>query len=289
MSDELVRALATDGSVSVRVLSATRLVCDATRRHATSPAAGVALARALMGGVLLATEGQDGEQVQIHIRGNGPFGSILVTATSEGGVRGYVQHPAADPPLRGKSLGVCAGIGFGALSVERNHPSWKQPYSGVVPIVSGEVAEDLAHYLLESEQKPSALALGVYLSPEGRIDVAGGYLVQALPGASDAVLSEVEHRIAEAPPAERLRAGDTAEELLARLLDGVGFGAVERSEPRFRCPCDRGRVRQAAVLLGREELREVAAGDEPLEVRCAFCAEVYRLSPDEVGGLMPDA
>jgi molecular chaperone Hsp33 len=289
VNDELLRALAADGSVSVRVLSATNLVRDAARRHGTSPAASVALARALMGGVLLATEGQDGEHVQVHFRGDGPFGSILVTATSDSGVRGYVQHPDADPPLRGESLGVSGGIGFGALTVERNHPSWKQPYSGVVPIVSGEIAQDLAQYLLESEQKPSAVALGVYLSPEGSIEVAGGYLVQALPGASDAALSEMERRVAQAPPAERLRAGDAPEDLLARLLDGVGFGAVERAEPRFTCPCDRERVRQAAALLGREELREVAVGDEPLEVRCAFCAETYQLSPDEVGGLLPDA
>lgn len=281
--------MAADGSVSVRVLSATHLVREAIARHQPSPAAGVALARALMGGVLLATEGQDGERVQVHFRGDGPFGAILVTADSSGSVRGYVQHPSADVPLRGESLGVAAGMGLGALTVERNHPSWKQPYSGIVPIVSGEIAQDLAHYLLESEQKPSAVALGVYLSPDGEIEAAGGYLVQALPGASDAALADMEARVAGAPPAERLRAGDSPEDLLARLLDGVGFGDVERAEPRFFCPCDRDRVKHAAVLLGRDELREVAAGDEPLEVRCAFCAEVYRLSPDEVGALAPDA
>jgi molecular chaperone Hsp33 len=189
MQDQLLRAISADGSASVRTLAATGLVREAVQRHRTSPAASVALARALMGGILLASEGQDGERVQIQLRGDGPFGTILVTAESDGGVRGYVQHPDANPPLRGPQLGVSAGVGLGALSIERNHPTWKQPYSGIVPIVTGEIAQDLAHYLLESEQKPSTVALGVYLSAGGEIEAAGGYLVQGLPGASDAVLA----------------------------------------------------------------------------------------------------
>jgi molecular chaperone Hsp33 len=290
LQDALVRTLSADGSVSVRVLSATNLVREAVRRHRTSPAASVALGRALMGGLLLATEAQDGERVQIQVRGDGPLGSLLVTADAGGAVRGYVQHPSADVPLRGEELGVAAGIGLGALSVERNHPSWKRPYSGIVPLVTGEIAQDLAHYLLESEQKPSAVALGVYLGRDGAIEAAGGYLIQSLPGASESALADLEARVSGTRhPSELLHAGASAESILERLVEGVGAGELSRVTPRFECPCSDERVRYAATLLGRDELRDAVRKGETLEVVCAFCAEVYRLAPDEIGALLPDA
>jgi len=290
LRDELVRTLSPDASVSVRVLSATNLVREAVRRHSTSPAASVALGRALMGGLLLASEAQDGERVQIAVKGDGPLGNLLVTADADGAVRGYVQHPAADAPLRGDELGVAEGIGLGQLSVERNHPSWKRPYHGIVPLVTGEIAQDLAHYLLESEQKPSAVALGVYLGRDGGVEAAGGYLVQSLPGASDSALADLEARVSGTlHPSEMVHSGVSAESILGRLLEGVGAGELFRIEPRFECPCSVERVRNAATLLGRDELRDAAQKGELLEVRCAFCADVYNLEPDEVFALIPDS
>lgn len=286
----MLRTLTADGSASVRVLAATQLVREAVRRHETLPPASVALGRALMGALLLASEAKDGERVQLHIRGDGPLGSLLVTADAEGHVRGYVQRPGADAPLEGDELGVSRAIGLGSLAVERNHPSWKRPYSGIVPLVTGEIAQDIAHYLLESEQKPSSVALGLYLSAGGEVEAAGGYLVQSLPGASDDALLALERRIADTRhPSLLLRDGVPPGDILEQLLEGVGHGEVARSEPRFRCPCSRERVRRAATLLGREEIREMAAAGEVLEVRCEFCAEQYRVPADEVGSLMPDA
>jgi len=289
LHDELVRTLSADGSVAARVLSATNVVRDAARRHATSPTASVALGRALMGTLLLATEGQHGERVQLRLRGDGPLGAITVTADSAGAVRGFVQRPGVNPPLQGDELGIADAIGLGTLSVERNHPSWRRPYSGIVPIVTGEIAQDLAHYLLESEQKPSAVALGVYLGPRGEIEAAGGYLLQSLPGAEGSALARLERRVADLPPSQLLHAGASAEQILERLLNGIGASEVDRLEPRFVCPCSVERVRRAAALLGREEIRDIVARGEEIEVRCAFCAKLYRLSPDEVGSLLPDA
>ncbi len=290
LRDALLRTSAFDGSVSVRVLSATNLVREAAKRHGTSPTATVALGRALMGGLLLATEGQDGEQVQLRVRGNGPLGTLLVTADSEGAVRGYAANPTTDVPLRGEHLGVCDAIGFGELHVERNHASWKRPYAGIVPIVEGEIAQDLARYLLESEQKPSAVALGIYLGPGGEVEAAGGYLVQSLPGADDTLLSDLEQRVVETlHPSELLREGATLEDLLARLLGTARREACQTIEPRFTCPCDFERVISAALLLGRDEIREIVEADETLEVRCEFCAELYRIPPDELGRRSPDA
>jgi molecular chaperone Hsp33 len=290
LRDELIRTLTTDASVSVRVLSATHLVREAARRHGTSPIATVALARALMGGLLLATEGQDGEHVQIQLRGRGPLGTITVTADSEGAVRGYVQHPAVSLPLVGEHFDTAAAIGLGELAVERNHPSWKRPYSGIVPIVTGEIAKDLATYLLESEQKPSAVALGLFISSSGEIEAAGGYLIQGLPGADDDVLARLEAQVAETPnPSELLRGGASADAILERLLGGSPRDSVDRIDPRFHCPCTVDRVQRAASLLGREEIREIIAEGEDLEVRCAFCADVYRLTPDQLGNMLLDS
>jgi molecular chaperone Hsp33 len=290
LRDALLRASAFEGSISLRVLSATNLVREAALRHGTSPTATVALGRALMGGLLLATEGQDGERVQLRVRGNGPIGTLLVTADSEGLVRGYAANPTTDVPLRGDHLGVCDAIGFGELHVERNHASWKHPYAGIVPIVEGEIAQDLARYLLESEQKPSAVALGVCLGPEGEVEAAGGYLVQSLPDADSTILADFERRVAETlHPSELLRGGATVEELLSRLLGDTRSEASHTIEPRFTCPCNLERVIRAALLLGREEIREIIEADETLEVRCEFCAELYRIPPDELGRRSLDA
>jgi molecular chaperone Hsp33 len=287
--DELIRTLSPDGHASVRVLAATALARETARRHRSSPTASVALARALMGGLLLASEG-DGERVQIQVRGDGPLGTILVTADSDGSVRGYVQHPAANPPLEGESLGLAAAIGSGVLRVERNHPRWRQPYAGIVPLVTGELAQDLARYLLESEQKPSALALGVQVGADGEIQAAGGYLIQALPGAPDSALETLERRVADfAHPSRLLRAGVGAEAILERLVGDLAGCRIARLVPRFHCPCGPRRVLRAVALLGRDELREVVAREEILEVRCAFCAEIYRVAPAELTPLLYDA
>lgn len=289
LPDELIRTLTPDASVSVRVLSATHVVREAARRHATSPVATVALGRALMGGLLLATEGQDGEHVQIQFRGRGPLGTITVTADSEGAVRGYVQHPDIDLPLIGEHFDTSTAIGLGELAIERNHPSWKRPYSGIVPIVTGEIARDLATYLLESEQKPSAVALGIFLGASGEVEAAGGYLVQALPGADDEVLASLEQHVAETPnPSELLHDGASANAILERLIGSAASDAIDRLQPRFHCPCTVERVMRAATLLGRDEIREIIEQAEDLEVCCAFCANVYRLTPEQLGSMFLD-
>lgn len=285
-SDELLRTISADGSVSVRVLVATRLVREAARRHETAPTATVALGRALMGTLLLATEAQDGERVQVQVRGDGPLGTITVTASSAGDVRGYASRPQADLPLAGGRFDVAGAVGLGLLTVERNHPAWKQPYSGIVPLVSGEIASDLAHYLLESEQKPSSLALGVYLGADGEVEAAGGYLVQALPGADDAALRVFERRVAAlVQPSSLVREGADARALLDRLVGGLGAQPPSCVAPRFECPCSMERVRRALVFLGDDEIRDVIEKSETLEVRCEFCAEMYYVPPDRVAAL----
>jgi molecular chaperone Hsp33 len=185
---------------------------------------------------------------------------------------------------------VGGAVGRGSLAVVRYHPSWREPYSGIVPLQSGEIAEDIAHYLEASEQTASALALGVFVAADGDVELAGGYLVQALPGADENALGVIERNVhALASPTELLRAGLGPRQILEGVLGELGSKEIDRSEPRFFCACSRDRIRQAVVLLGRAEMGEIARERETLEVRCEFCATLYSLDPDEVGALLQDA
>ncbi len=285
-ADALVRALSADGGVSVRAVVGTTLVEEAVRRHRPSPSGAAALGRALLGGVLLAAGAKDGETLQLQLRGDGPLGAVTVIADGTGAVRGFVGRPDVDALLGGGPADVGRAIGRGHLSVVRYRPGWREPYTGVVDLISGEVAEDLAHYLATSEQTPSAVALGVWLSDEREVAGAAGFLVQALPGASEATVEIAEENARALPnPSALVRDGLDADGLVDRLLHGIGSRGRERSAPRFHCPCERERVAHAARLLGPAELREQARRGEPLEVRCEFCGVLYTLDPAELTSL----
>jgi molecular chaperone Hsp33 len=282
MADELVRALSDAGGVRAFALVASELVAEAARRHHTTPTATTALGRALMGGVLLAAGAKDGETLQLQFRGDGPLGPLTVIADPAGGVRGFVARPDAAVPARGGRVDVGAAVGRGKLAVVRSHPAWRQPYTGIVELASGEIADELARYLALSEQRRSAVALGLLLAGEG-IEAAGGWLVEVLPGAGEEEIARLEGNIAAVGhPSESVRDGASADDLLDRLLEGLGSRARQRSQPRFACGCSRERARFAAGLLERDEARELAARDEGLEVRCEFCGERYVLRADEL-------
>jgi molecular chaperone Hsp33 len=289
-TSEMVRTVSADGGLSVRAIVGTGLVGEAARRHLTAPTASAALGRALMGGILIAAAAGDEETVQLQFRGDGPLGQMTVIADNAGRARGYVSNPSAHPPSRGGKLDVGAAVGKGILAVVRYRPGWKEPYTGIVPIVSGEIAEDLSHYLVESEQTASALAVGVFVASDESVAAAGGYLVQTLPGVDESVLAQLERTIRALPsPTELVRAGVSADGMIDRLLEGMGSRGRERTQPEFYCACDVERIRRAVTLLGRVETRAIAEQRERLQVRCEFCATEYVLEPDEVGALLPDA
>jgi molecular chaperone Hsp33 len=290
LADELIRTVSGDGGVSARALVATGLVSEAVSRHGTAPTSSAALGRALMGALLLADGAQDQETVQLQFRGDGPIGAVTAIADGAGRARGYAQRPATHPPSRGGKLDVAAAVGRGILAVVRYHPSWRQPYRGVVPLESGEIAEDVARYLGESEQTASAVGLGVFVGSRGDVLVAGGFLVQALPDAAPETLARLETNVATLPsPTEMLRAGLSSDDVLDRLLESLGSRERSRSQPRFFCGCDPERVRRAVVLLGRDELRALRERGESIGVHCEFCGDDHLVHPDELGALVPDA
>lgn len=285
--DLLLRALSADGTVGVRAISAAGLVNEAASRQEASALAGAALGRALLGTVLLAAGGKDGETVELRLRGNGPLRSALAMADGLGRARGTVGNPRAELPPRDGQLDLAAGFGAGELAVTRLRPGLLRPYTGVVPIVSGGIAKDLTLYLTESEQTPSAVGLGVLHAEDGRIDTACGFLVQVLPGAPEGSLVRAECNVgALGPPAQLLRAGATLPDLVARLLDGLGHRLLDQRVPVFHCGCDAGRALRAAALLGRDELDDALREGAPLDVRCDFCGDRYAIDPAEALALL---
>lgn len=267
----MVRTISATGEVSCRVVSCTGLVSGATRLHRTSPVASAALGRALTCALLLSSGKKGGETLQVEFRGSGPIKGITAISNCAGEVRGYVGNPNVDVPLRDGRLNVPAAIGSGVLAVVRNSPISKQPYTGLVQISSGEVAEDLATYLLESEQVPSALGAGIYLKGRG-VTAAGGYLVQLLPGASDRTAEIVERNVrAVGSPTELVRAGKSPEAIMESLMTDLSPMKVASVSPRYHCQCGVDRVKRTVALIPELEIRQLLKDQGKIEGEfCAF-------------------
>lgn len=292
--DRLIRTISEGGTIAIKTLVASELVGEALRRRRYAPTAGDALGRAMMGALLIAVgsapddaDEPNVESVQLQFRGDGPLGSLTAIADSRARVRGTVQHPEHSQVLRDGTPDIARSIGLGPLNVVRHRPRWRSPYTGTVPLVSGEVAGDLTLYLTESEQTPSAMGLGVAFGP-GMADVAAaGFLIQALPGASDEDLATVEENVQGLPGlASLLRAPLEPDELIDRLMIGLGTRERHTMAPHFHCPCSLERALRTLALLERRELEELVASSGSQEVVCDFCGKDYQLGPDRIATLL---
>jgi len=291
---KLIRTISTEGGISVRTLIGSNLIARAMSLRELSLTAADALGRTLMGTVLIAVGSaskspeEPGENIQVQLRGDGPLGSVVAISDSDGRVRGTVSEPSADLRLKDGTPDVARAIGLGTLTVLRHRPGWGEPHSGSVPLTSGEVAEDLTLYLSESEQIPSAMGLGIAMS-EDRAAIAGaGFLVQTLPGADDSEIARVESNVKALPPlSELILAGLDSDDLVDRLLEGLGARERHRCSPIFYCPCDGERALRAVGLLERSTLEEIIRDQETQEVCCHFCGQRYEFSPSDVATLLP--
>jgi len=293
---ELVRTVSGRGGIAARAIIGSELVAHAMSLRQMAPTAANALGRALMGAVLVAVgsgktdpSGQS-ETVQVQLRGDGPLGSVLAISDAVGRVRGTVSEPAVDLRLQSGHPDVGRAIGLGTLTVVRHRPSWREPYTGTVPLVSGEVARDLALYLTESEQTPSAIGLGVAMTDDESAVAAGGFLVQVMPDAEEDEVARVEANVRSLPPlSDLVLTGVSADEVLDQLLDGVGSRDRHASLPIFHCPCTRERALRTLQLLGRDELNQMIETDHVQEVQCHFCGRAYEFESDEMARVVPDA
>ena len=287
MSSEIIRAITSDGSVVAYAINSTEIVNEACKVHKPSAVVSAALGRVLsatsMIGITL-----KGEEASVTIRfaGDGPAGNVLCVSDSMGNVRGYVQNPTVDLPDNDKGkLDVAGIIGNGSLYVIKDL-SMNEPYTGQVPIVSGEIAEDINHYFAVSEQIPSICALGVLVDTDYSIKAAGGYILQLLPAADEGTIELLEKNIAEIPPVTTMIAnGLTLDQILDQALKGCKVEVLDRINVAYKCDCNRKRVERALISLGKNELEEMSNSKENIEVNCQFCSNKYVFNSEQIGKL----
>jgi len=289
VADVLARALACGGTVRALAAVTTGLVEEARGRHGTAPTATAALGRALTGALLLAATIKRDERLSLEFSGDGPLRGILADATPDGGVRGFVYRPATHLPPRAGKLDVGGALGRGVLCVMRVPLAGGPPYRSVTTLDSGEIGSDVARYLLESEQAPSAVGVGVFVESDGRVGAAGGYLLQGMPGASDTALERIAANVdAAAPPSDLVRRGLGPADMLRQLLDGIPLDVLEERAVRFRCRCNPDRVTAAVVAMGRAEIEGVLASERRVEAVCEFCASRYVVEEPELRALLTE-
>ncbi len=285
MSDYLVRATAADDFVRAFAVTSRDLTDEARRRHGLSPVAAAALGRTMAGALMMGVD-MKGERdlMTLQFLGDGPLGSVIVTADSHGNVKGFVQNPDVALPLnRYGKLDVGGAVGSGRLRVLKDI-GLKEPYTGEVEIQSGEIAQDLTYYFAVSEQVPSVVALGVLVNPGTReVLQAGGYIIQVMPDCPDEIVSELERVCTASEPVTTLLAnGGTPESILIGLLSGLDVHITDSTPVRFRCDCSRERVTKALIAMGRGELSAMAAEGKPVTLSCHFCNTQYEFTPDEL-------
>ena len=285
MSDQPVRAISKDGFVKAVAVSTRDLTERARQIHKTLPVATAALGRTLAAASMMgnALKG-DGASVTLQIKGGGPLGKILAVSDNEGNVRGTVDNPAVDIPLRpdGK-LDVGSAVGCdGTLTVIRDL-NMKEPYVGSVGLLGGEIAEDLAAYFVESEQIPTACGLGVLVDRDQSVLAAGGYLIQLLPGAGEDVISKVEGGVMAAGSVTGLlRENDDPEAILRKVLSDFDLDILEKSPVEYRCYCSRERMERALISMGPQELRSLIDEQGEAELCCRFCDQKQYFSREQL-------
>lgn len=285
----LVRAISADGTVVAYALDGLDIVSEIERIHKTSAVVTAALGRltiaaSLMGSMLKGEE----DTLTLRINGGGLTGSLIAVADSSGNVKAYVSNPVVEIPLNkyGK-LDVSGAVGTdGTLSVIKDL-GLKEPYIGQVPLVSGEIAEDIASYFATSEQIPTVCCLGVLVNPDLTVKSAGGFIIQLLPFADEKCIDAIEKTIEGLAPVTKLLAdGMTAEELALRVLDGLEPNILDKRSTAYVCDCSKARVERALISIGAEELERIAEEEEKIEVNCHFCNKMYVFSRNEVKNLL---
>lgn len=284
----IVRVISKDASVVFSAIDGRDIVARIEQIHKTSAVCTAALGRLTLGASLLGfgLKGKD-DSLTLRMNGGGPAGTLIAVSDSFGNVKSYIQNPVVEIPLNsvGK-LDVRGAVGTdGTLSVIKDL-GLKEPYSGQIPIVSGEIAEDITSYLATSEQVPSVCALGVLVNPDLTCAQAGGFLIQLLPFAPDEAVDVIENNIKSMQSVTQLFSqGLTAEDIAMKALEGLEPNVLDDFEVNYVCDCSKERVERALISLGKEQLEELSH-DEVTEVKCHFCDKVYHFTSDEIKELM---
>lgn len=292
MTDYIVRATA--GNAQIRAFAATAkdTVEAARAAHSLSPVASAALGRTLIGTAMMGAmlKGEN-ELVTVQIKGDGPIGQITATADAVGRVKGYVHNPSVMlPPNAAGKLDVGGAVGRGMLQVIKDM-GLKEPYCGQTVLQTGEIAEDLTYYFASSEQVPSSVGLGVLMDKEtGTVRQAGGFIIQLMPFAEDAVIETLEKNLTTLPSVTAmLDEKMTPEQMLEKVLDGLEVTFTDTLPLAFHCNCSKERVEKALISVGEKEIKTMIAEGKPIEVNCHFCNKNYSFSIEELHNLLKRA
>lgn len=283
--DYLVKSVINDGMFRAYAVNATGVVAEAQKRHDTWSAASAALGRSMVGTLLLASSVLKGEEkMTVKIQGGGPVGGIVVDGNANGTVKGYLQHPHVHLPLNDKhKIDVAGAVGTtGTLSVTKDM-GVGDPFTGQVSLISGELGEDFTYYLAQSEQIPSAVGLSVFVNSDNSIEVAGGFLIQVMPDASDEEIDKLEERLSGMPlVSEMLRDGDSPEDILHKLFPDEDVKILDKMPVAFKCDCSKERFAGILASIPRHEMEEIIEEDHQAEVVCHFCGNKYHYDEKEL-------
>ncbi|OAQ02050.1 molecular chaperone Hsp33 [Ligilactobacillus aviarius] len=285
MSDYLVKSLAFDGQIRAYAVDATETVSTAQKLHDTWSAASAALGRSLVGTLLLASASLQGDvTMTVKINGNGPVGGIVVDGNANGTVKGYVQNPHVHLPLNDKhKIDVKGAVGTEGFLAVTKDLGLKEPFTGQVPLVSGELGEDFTYYLAKSEQIPSSVGLSVFVNSDNSIETAGGFMIQVMPGAKEETISQIEKRLAEIPMvSEMMRDGKKPEDILNEILGAENVKVLDKMPVSYHCDCSRERFLGVLTSLPTDQLQEMADEDHGAEAVCHFCGKKYQFTEDEL-------
>lgn len=288
MEDYLVRAIAANGQVRAFAAYTKNTVETARQAHNTSPVVTAGLGRLLTAGAMMGSMMKgDRDVLTIKAEGSGPVGHYLVTADSKGNVKGYAANPNVILPANAAGkLDVGGSLGVGLLTVIKDL-GLKEPYTGTCELVSGEIAEDLTYYFASSEQTPSSVGLGVLMTKDNTVNVAGGFIIQLMPDATEETISIVEEKISTIKSVtSMLENGLDPEGIINLILGGLDPEILDKMPIRFYCNCSKERVSKALIAIGRKELDNIIEENEPIEVKCHFCNKAYNFTVDELKKLV---
>lgn len=282
---KLIRCITSDGAVMATAVDSTDIAAAAEQVHKTSAVVTAALGRLLTAASMMGNflKGEK-DSITVKIDGGGPAGALTAVADSCGNVRGYAANPIVEIPLKpnGK-LDVSGAVGTDGKVFVMKDLGLKEPYNGFVPIVSGEIAEDITSYYAVSEQIPTVCALGVLVNPDLTVKKAGGFIIQLLPAADDGTITKIEENLSKlAPVTEQLDSGKDILDILKGALDGFEIEVLEDKTAGYKCPCSRERTEKALFSLGEKELEKMSKELSEVEVKCSFCGACYKFSRDEI-------
>ncbi|UOF02642.1 Hsp33 family molecular chaperone HslO [Bdellovibrio reynosensis] len=289
MSKERVhRFVSKDLTLRIAAVNASEVVKHMQSLQNTYPIASVAVGRSMVGALLMASQLKDGQMVGLLFRGNGALQSVYAEASFEGHVRGYTPNPQYQPPNYDNGLSLKEALGNGTLSVARHQPFQKQPFHGTVELVSGEIGQDIAHYLHQSHQIRSLVALGVYLDTNGKVETAGGVLIEVMPGVEESVVELIQKNYDEKKPniSKMLLDGAQPIDLVKPFMEGIEFEELPHDYPiEYYCPCTQERVIRALETLGEEELQDMITKKEDANVTCQICGKPYVVTVAEISSI----